>query len=785
MTRFRYLFLCLVLLAGNLFADGTLTPGTQTFPEWAATTVPAQQGNSSHLGYAYKPMAKWEDPSFQVYDAPKVIGVYALHPCGSEAGITGKMGIEKVRFIANNGTPLDVTTMTQRPDNGRWGFWCTLQNLASNGPVEVRPIIYPVSGLPFILQGNYRTVSGPPNSEESLVLWSNSNVDNTYTRTAQYISQFDPDGAGPRAAGNDTTGNGTALAPWATISKAFIAGLGRDGNNGYILCEPGTYQMPLDGGTATTRSRWLTIRPAPSVTRSQVIINEGTNGTNPNSFRLVRLQDVTVDRSCGLDPALWISDINDNPTSPKLAEPIPPAGTVGRWFSVNLTGTLTDPDAPVAINKNGYGWLYDNGTAWVFKQSNAPFRGNSTGDVVCIWLDGCDLKGRGVIDGASSEIKGNTSCALMFHTNSPTNRGVVRDWLLAESIKASSIYMGVDVTNMSGDLCNVPWARDLTFTGQHAEGSVHGDGFQFSGIGGGTRENVIFADIRGWNCEVNWIFMTDVANPVRRAIVNSVFGMHPDKAGGNFLRSDGSCFWFNTIDQTHDLIVQSKNGSELPNGADLSVGTSYYGNIFNFSFVTKYASSIGEAPMLLSDFPSRAPGLSNKYGHATRSSSWNPGSTATFGTATYRNAAAGDFYPTGPAAITDRIVPAIVPYGINGARGATTYQGAYDYDGTTSSTVEAPVFVPVSGSYESARTVSITSGTPGSTIYYTTNGTTPTTGSTVYTAPISVPSSATIKALAFKFSLTSSAVITQAYTIDPSGKPAAPINQVITPLDHP
>lgn len=75
-----------------------------------------------------------------------------------------------------------------------------------------------------------------------------------------------------------------------------------------------------------------------------------------------------------------------------------------------------------------------------------------------------------------------------------------------------------------------------------------------------------------------------------------------------------------------------------------------------------------------------------------------------------------------------------------------------------------PAFSPVAGTYGGTQSVSITS-TSGATIYYTTNGSTPTTGSTVYSGAISVAADTTIKALAVKTGYTDSAVGSAAYVI--------------------
>ena len=50
-------------------------------------------------------------------------------------------------------------------------------------------------------------------------------------------------------------------------------------------------------------------------------------------------------------------------------------------------------------------------------------------------------------------------------------------------------------------------------------------------------------------------------------------------------------------------------------------------------------------------------------------------------------------------------------------------------------TVSTPTFSPAGGTYTSAQSVAISDATSGATIYYTTNGTMPTTSSTEYSGP--------------------------------------------------
>jgi hypothetical protein len=80
--------------------------------------------------------------------------------------------------------------------------------------------------------------------------------------------------------------------------------------------------------------------------------------------------------------------------------------------------------------------------------------------------------------------------------------------------------------------------------------------------------------------------------------------------------------------------------------------------------------------------------------------------------------------------------------------------------------VATPTFSPTAGAYGPAQTVTISDSTTGSTIYYTTNGTTPTTSSTHYTSAITVPATETLEAIATKTGYSQSAVGSAAYTIN-------------------
>jgi hypothetical protein len=86
--------------------------------------------------------------------------------------------------------------------------------------------------------------------------------------------------------------------------------------------------------------------------------------------------------------------------------------------------------------------------------------------------------------------------------------------------------------------------------------------------------------------------------------------------------------------------------------------------------------------------------------------------------------------------------------------------------------VQAVAFSPTPGTYSIPKTVTLTT-TPGATIYYTVDGSTPSASSPAYTGPLTVATSTTIKAIGVRSNWTSSAVATATYTMN-FGTLAAP-----------
>lgn len=105
--------------------------------------------------------------------------------------------------------------------------------------------------------------------------------------------------------------------------------------------------------------------------------------------------------------------------------------------------------------------------------------------------------------------------------------------------------------------------------------------------------------------------------------------------------------------------------------------------------------------------------------------------------------------------------------------GVLDINSAYaSYDGvdtiniiTSAVSVSTPMFTPLPGTYDGAKTIEIVCPTAGATIRYTLDWTDPTEDSPIYDRPISLGESGTIKARAFKLGLVPSRVATGVYDL--------------------
>jgi hypothetical protein len=113
--------------------------------------------------------------------------------------------------------------------------------------------------------------------------------------------------------------------------------------------------------------------------------------------------------------------------------------------------------------------------------------------------------------------------------------------------------------------------------------------------------------------------------------------------------------------------------------------------------------------------------------------------------------------------------------GFTGGTGAlTATQEILTWTYGTSTPAPTPVISPATGSFSSPQAVSMTDSAPGATIFYTLDGTMPTTSSTQFTTPFTVTGTTTVTAIATAPTFSQSAPATSVITIQGGG--STPIN---------
>jgi hypothetical protein len=227
----------------------TLTPGATTNDEAEAS------GNGEDA------IARWDFVPHQTYTAAIKVGVVAFH----------ESGIQKVSFQANGGTVVEVSTPSLNSTSGVVEHWVSLAPAASDGVVEVQAIAYPVNGITRVL---------------TIELYSNG--EDTASELVRYVATD----------GNDDTGDGTSLTPFATILKAARDIQDEQTGNadgGTIYLKAGSYTWGEYSFAlfTTTVDRWLTIMPAPGLDKTDVTIT-GSSSSDGIRTKLVRMYDCTI-----------------------------------------------------------------------------------------------------------------------------------------------------------------------------------------------------------------------------------------------------------------------------------------------------------------------------------------------------------------------------------------------------------------------------------------------------------------------------------------------------------
>ncbi|WP_332763927.1 hypothetical protein [Phenylobacterium sp.] len=292
--------------------------GTTAFGSWAETDPAAlgigQQGDPAAPGYDDYAIAGWGSPS--IFN--RLFGTEYLTICPWKDPTVARLatgdfrGIKEVYVGADDpgvlANWLKIETTANHPVYQNNGFIAPIRSAdkQTSGKSEVRAIAVPWVGRPFVLQG----IPDPINDDNnglSRVNWSDSmwslqiGVDKTGTAMPHGVVYWDPTSGSDAADG--LTDSTPVLTGDVAITKlkAQHAAQGFSGTNvggGTIyVCAGVTHAFGVNTPPATPHTcdgLWLTIRPAPGLTSSQVRFTSCT----AQGFYAEKVQCIGFERTC-------------------------------------------------------------------------------------------------------------------------------------------------------------------------------------------------------------------------------------------------------------------------------------------------------------------------------------------------------------------------------------------------------------------------------------------------------------------------------------------------------
>ncbi|HEY0947494.1 MAG TPA: chitobiase/beta-hexosaminidase C-terminal domain-containing protein [Opitutaceae bacterium] len=137
----------------------------------------------------------------------------------------------------------------------------------------------------------------------------------------------------------------------------------------------------------------------------------------------------------------------------------------------------------------------------------------------------------------------------------------------------------------------------------------------------------------------------------------------------------------------------------------------------------------------------------------------------------YRSADGIQWTQVGPTLMTGSTAPVYVGLAVTSHADGTLAAAEFEQvlAERRPGSVAQPRFDPAGGAYPTVQYVTITTPTSGATIHYTLDGSTPSTGSPVYVAPLEIATTTTVKAIAVRPDLANSAVGEATYQIGSGG----------------
>ena len=287
--------------------------------------------------------------------------------------------------------------------------------------------------------------------------------------------------------------------------------------------------------------------------------------------------------------------------------------------------------------------------------------------------------------------------------------------------------------------------------------------------GTGTNLKLIFKQTptKGWTTRIDDIKLTGVAAAPEAPTFDPVEGdFSEDFELTLSCATDGASIYYTTDGSTPTSSSTAYDPEDKPTisaGADVTVkAIAIKGGVSSTISSATYTYKNIANPLF-----TPADGSTLLYGESVTLS------CATSGAKIYYTQGSTPADPT--SASTEYTTPIVLTAGttikaiaINGGDESDVVSATYTVKAT------APTFSVAAGSYDATQSVELSTTTEGATIYYTTDGSTPTNESTEYTGAISVSATQTIKAIAIKTGLTNSDVASATYTL----KCATPIFSV-------
>lgn len=290
-------FLCIATLfvSAQGCAQVNQAPVLEPGSGWTGPTAqPSPIGSGP--GVDAKAIARWDVVPYQTFDGIFGIGVVAFHI----------NHIDRVEFSVENGPWTAVKHMTLNPRTGVIEYWVRLDaHKFNDGPIEVRAIAYPKTGIPRVL-GRYPIDTSPTYDASEAIPWRTgeyglqlvANAGGTFGGTNIYVSPV----------GSDDIGDGSPDAPYRTV--AFAVDQLRNENHvdgGVVYLQAGQYDTIGLNRIPEDLTTWLTIAGAPGLKPEDVTVHGFSSRTQAE---LLRIKGMTFSLAEGYNSTLFYGGLS-------------------------------------------------------------------------------------------------------------------------------------------------------------------------------------------------------------------------------------------------------------------------------------------------------------------------------------------------------------------------------------------------------------------------------------------------------------------------------------------